>query len=400
MSDTEKKFHPVPGHRQRPLVMQLALASGAMAQSSLSQSEDFGNDFWLKGAGRQAQASMGQVVEGLKKYQLHPYERKPLSRSVMWSDGQARFVWYAAQLKKNQKKAKAGIVIIPSLINSADILDILPEERSFIRWLTGQGLDVFLLEWNDLREDPELETLDGLLGMKLPRMLTRLKADYTDSPLFGLGYCMGGLFLAASEVLCPTVFKGLVFVATPWDFTASARGNFAESIIGWAKEGLSRVVHLDFMPAEWLQMIFAGVDPSIVARKFTAFADMKQDSLDARLFVAVEDWVNGGGDLPAGIVQQTVRDWYLANKPVHGKWLIGDIKIDAKKIEKPSLSIIPAKDKIVPPESAMALAVKIPDADILTPDCGHISMMVSSRAQEEVWEPMICWILDVVKLIK
>ncbi|MEK7801949.1 MAG: hypothetical protein AAB276_05795, partial [Pseudomonadota bacterium] len=309
MSDTEKKFHPVPGHRQRPLVMQLALASGAMAQSSLSQSEDFGNDFWLKGAGRQAQASMGKVVEGLKKYQLHPYERKPLSRSVMWSDGQARFVWYAAQLKKNQKKAKAGIVIIPSLINSVDILDILPEERSFIRWLTGQGLDVFLLEWNDLREDPELETLDGLLGMKLPRMLKRLKTEYTDAPLFGLGYCMGGLFLAASEVLCPTVFKGLVFVATPWDFTASARGNFAESIIGWAKEGLSRVVHLDFMPAEWLQMIFAGVDPSIVARKFTAFADMKPDSLDARLFVAVEDWVKGGGDLPAGIVQQTVRDW-------------------------------------------------------------------------------------------
>jgi hypothetical protein len=38
--------------------------------------------------------------------------------------------------------------------------------------------------------------------------------------------------------------------------------------------------------------------------------------------------------------------------------------------------------------------MQIPDADILVPECGHISMMVGSRAAEEVWEPMKDWILE------
>ncbi len=140
-------------------------------------------------------------------------------------------------------------------------------------------------------------------------------------------------------------------------------------------------------------MNFEVVEPAQVSRKFSAFADMKQGSIEEKLFVAVEDWVNGGGDLPSGIIQQAVKDWYLDNKVVNGQWKIGSKKIDARKIKKPSLVIVPAKDKIVPPASAKPLSEQLQDAYILTPDCGHISMMVGSRAEKEVWEPMKDWIL-------
>jgi polyhydroxyalkanoate synthase len=139
-------------------------------------------------------------------------------------------------------------------------------------------------------------------------------------------------------------------------------------------------------------MIFAGVEPAQVARKFSALADMKEGSLDEMIFVAVEDWVNGGDNLPAGIVQQAVKNWYQDNKVVSGEWVIKRKNIDARKIKKPSLVIIPEKDKIVPPASARPLSRQIKNADILIPECGHISMMVGTRAEKEVWKPIRDWI--------
>lgn len=393
MATSEKFSTILPAQRQRPLMMQLALSAGALAQPSLLQGRNFTDEFWQRPDGYRARASMEKVVEGLRRYQLHPYERKPQRDSVIWAEGEMRILWYAAKSKNRKSKAKASLFIIPSMINGSEILDILPEDRSLIRWLTLQGFDVFLAEWGNLCEDPELSTLDSVLGQKLARALEWLKAEI-DTPLFGIGYCMGGLFLAASETLNQRIFDGLIFIATPWDFKKGAKGNFAEAISGWAPEGLKRVMHLDYLPNEWLQMIFAGVEPSMVARKFSAFAEMDMDTIEAKLFVAVEDWVNGGGNLPSGIVQNTVRNWYLDNKVVSGRWLVMGKKINARKINKPSLVIVPAKDKIVPPASAKPLAMQIPDADILVPECGHISMMVGSRAAEEVWEPMKDWILE------
>lgn len=385
----------IPGFRERPFMMQLALAAGAVAQPNLASGpRHFGDDFWDRENGQTAVASMEKVVEGIRQYQLHPYVRGPISSSVVWSDGEARLVWHAARTKTRIVKPKANILVIPSMINGPEILDILPEDRSLLRWLARQGFNVFLLEWGNLRADPELANFDSAIGQKLQKLLTWMDAEFSDLPTFGLGYCMGGLLLAATEILNSDFFAGLVFIATPWDFKAGAEGAVAQAIGSWAEEGLTRVAHLDYMPNEWLQMIFAGVDPAQVARKFSAFADMKQNSLEAKLFVAVEDWVNSGPDLPAGIVRQAVCDWYLDNKVVQGQWMVMNKKINAKKIKKPSLVIVPARDKIVPPLSALSLAHKIPNADMLEADCGHISMMVGARAEKEVWKPMKGWIFE------
>jgi len=388
----ENKFSTIQtGQRQRPLMMQLALASGAFAQPSLLKGKNFTDEFWQREDGQNARASMEKVVEGIRRYQLHPYMRKPQRESIIWSDGEARIIWVASTIKQ-KKKIRPSIFIIPSMINGPEILDIFPEKRSLVRWLASQGFDVFMFEWGHMQDDPELSTIDYAVGNKLSRGIKWLKSEI-DTPLFGMGYCMGGLFLAASEILNPDAFDGLIFIATPWDFKAGAKGNFAEAITAWAPDGLRRVEHLNYLPNEWLQMIFAGVEPAQVARKFSALADMKEGSLDEMIFVAVEDWVNGGDNLPAGIVQQAVKNWYLDNKVVNGEWVIKRKKIDARKINKPSLVIVPAKDKIVPPASAKPLARQIKDADILIPECGHISMMVGTGAEKEVWKPIRDWIL-------
>ena len=382
----------IPGFRQRPLMMQLGLASAALLQPNISKVKEKGKEFWGGADGLAAKSTMEKVIEGIGKYQSHPYQRPLLHKSVIWSDGQARLIWHAAKMKGRRKTAKAQIFMIPSMINGAEILDILPKERSFISWLTKQGYDVFMLEWEHMCEDQELQTLDLTIGTKITKAIEWLRHEKPFIPMYGLGYCMGGLLLAATEILNPDFFDGLVFVATPWDFSGGGKNNISTHIRNWANEGgLLKVIHQDYMPNEWLQLIFAGTDPSMITRKFSSFADLDITSDKAKLFVAVEDWVNGGADLPAGIVRQAVNDWYIHNKPASGKWRINRKIISAKKIKKPALVVIPSNDTIVHPNSAKALAKQLPNATTMTVDFGHISMMMGAKAEEGFWTPLKLW---------
>lgn len=373
--------------RQKPLMMHLALAASALADPQFKKNEKLDDAFWQKPEGKIVKASMEKVVAGIRSYQLHNFKRRESSKKTVWQDGEVRLIHYAPK-----KKPKARILVIPSMINGSEILDLLPG-RSLLEWLSKEGTEIFLLDWGDLTKDKELKSLDFALGKKMKKLLKWL-APQSDLPLTGLGYCMGGLLLAATDQLYPKAFSNLCFIATPWDFKKDTKGNFSESLTNWAKTGLPQTMHLDYMPAQALQMIFAGVDASLIARKFSAFADMDQKSKEAELFVAVEDWVNGGSDLPTAIVQHTVQGWYMENKPVKGEWVIDDKTIDAKNIAKPSFVVVPGRDKIVPPDSARPLGKKIKGAEVIEPDCGHISMMIGSKAEKDVWIPLCNWIIS------
>ncbi len=373
--------------RHKPLVMHLSLAASALADPQFQKNENLDETFWQKPEGRQVKASMEKVVAGIRNYQLHNFKRPKTKKPVVWQDGELRLFHYAPK-----KKAKARILVIPSMINGSEILDLLPE-RSLMNWLARQGIESFLIDWGDLTKDKELNSVDLAIGKKMKKLLKWLKLQ-SDLPLAGLGYCMGGLLLAATDRLYPKALDHLIFIATPWDFKKDAKGNFSESVASWAKAGLPQTIHLDYMPTQWLQMIFAGVDPSLIARKFSAFADMDQKSKEAELFVAVEDWVNGGSDLPTSIVHHTVKGWYVDNKPMKGEWEVAGNLIRPEEISKPSFIVVPGKDKIVPPASARPLGKKIKTAKVIEPDCGHISMMIGRNAEKEVWLPLRNWLFS------
>jgi polyhydroxyalkanoate synthase len=54
--------------------------------------------------------------------------------------------------------------------------------------------------------------------------------------------------------------------------------------------------------------------------------------------------------------------------------------------------VIPAHDRIVPPESAEALGQRLPDATIMRPNVGHIGMMVSRGVETALWPQIAAWL--------
>jgi polyhydroxyalkanoate synthase len=119
---------------------------------------------------------------------------------------------------------------------------------------------------------------------------------------------------------------------------------------------------------------------------------MDQDSDQARLFVAVEDWLNDGVDLPAALARECVVEWYGHNKPMRGEWLVEGEAVDPTRTPNPVLVVTSATDRLVPEESSHALARMIPQAQLLQSTCGHIGMMSGRRAQGEVWQPIADWL--------
>ena len=109
-------------------------------------------------------------------------------------------------------------------------------------------------------------------------------------------------------------------------------------------------------------------------------------------FVALEDWLNDGVPLTARVAQECLGDWYGNNTPAGGSWQIDGQPVSPSALSIPSIAVIPAHDRIVPPESAMSLARSLPDCHTISPQAGHIGMMAGRNAEATVWRPLETWL--------
>jgi poly(3-hydroxyalkanoate) synthetase len=141
--------------------------------------------------------------------------------------------------------------------------------------------------------------------------------------------------------------------------------------------------------------MFALLDPGAVADKYRAFARLPPDSDRARLFVALEDWLNDGVPLAAPVARECLAGWYGANTPAAGQWRIAGLAVNPAAIALPAFVAVPGRDRIVPPASARPLAALIPGAALHEPAAGHIGMAAGSGAERALWQPLRNWIAAV-----
>lgn len=318
-----------------------------------------------------------RMIAGIQKYQSFSYRRDLSFPAPLWSDGGSRLYHYPAA-----GTARAVLLVVPSMINGAEILDLHPN-RSFVRWMAGRGVDVYLLDWGAPRDDPGLQQMDGVMARL--NDAASFVAARAGGAVDALGYCMGGTLLYGAAAARPDLFRKIITLSAPWDFHAGDPTMRAQVMTG-AASALQLLEAKNFLPVDWIQTVFAHVNPRLALDKFSSFLDMQGD--DADLFVAVEDWLNGGQDLSAGVARTCILDWYGHNAPVKGAW------VDLTALRgHPLLLVAAARDILVPPDSAVAAAQYFEAPTILRPDCGHISLMAGRRAMENVWVPACDWLV-------
>jgi polyhydroxyalkanoate synthase len=339
---------------------------------------------------REIRRRMARLADGVLAYQRHDVHRTLADPPAVWREGNTRLLDYGSTNRGARKRGTRDVIVVPSLINRWEVLD-LTKEKSLLRAMAAQGLRPYLVDWGT--PDDEERRFDTTADVaRLERALGFVAKRARRAPAV-LGYCMGGTLTVALAARKPRRVAGLALMAAPWDFHADRTGHaFLLSTGPLLAQLADRVGEL---PVDILQTLFWSLDPWLSVKKFGRFLGMDQQGEHAKEFVLLEDWLNGGAPLAGPTARECLVDWYGDNTPGRNKWVVGGRRIVPSKIKVPSLVMIPSGDRIVPPLSAAALADPkkgLKKARRIDVPLGHIGMVVSGRARELCWTPLIDWI--------
>lgn len=325
------------------------------------------------------------LLAGIAAYRRHPWQRDLPDPPEIWAEGSTRLLDYGPP-------EGAPMLVVPSLVNRAYVLDLLPG-HSMLRYLAGRGIRPLLLDWGFPGEVERAFSLSDYIAGRLDRALQAASAHTGGHPVTLAGYCMGGLMAVAAALARPDLVNRLVLLATPWDFWAADAAR-ARELGAMVKLLEPAFAFGGALPVDALQTLFSLLDPGSVAAKYRDFGRQDQDSDRARMFVALEDWLNDGIPLAAPVARETLGAWYGANAPAAGTWRVLGLPVDPSRLRLPCFVAAPGRDRIVPPETAAALAAAIPGAELHVPQAGHIGMVAGSTARRVLWEHLADWLLE------
>ncbi len=393
---------PPPRRGPRPLLLHLTLAmlrssvsvaasatsnsasrnwnAGEEAQALLERLARSGPDGFPEAVLREALAADRELIRGIAAYRRHPWHRDLPEPPFFWSEGSSRLLDYGG--------SGPTVLFVPSLVNRAHVLDLAPGV-SMMRHLAGAGLRPLLLDWGWPGEAERAFTLTDYIAGRLERALAAAAAD---GPVVLAGYCMGGNLALGAALRRPELVRALALLATPWDFHAAGVEQaqvlarllpLAEPLLAFSRT----------LPVDALQLLFAMLDPWGIARKYRGFARLDPEGPRARLFVALEDWLNDGVPLAAPVARECLSGWYGENTPARGAWRVAGLPVEPQGLRMPAFVAVPSRDRIVPPESAAPLAHLIPGATLHRPAAGHIGMAAGSNAATALWQPLANWVV-------
>ncbi len=374
----------------RPLLLHLSLAwmksSGSIAASpnwssgwpSWSETTQQAPDPHALAALFEAVASQDSaLISGIAAYRASPYSRDSLDPPATWEESETRLLDYGG--------TGAKILFVPSLINRAYILDLMPD-ASMLRWLAANGTHPYLLDWGWPGEAERHFTLTDYIAGRLERAIAAI-----DGPIILAGYCMGGLLALAAACRLPEKIAALALLATPWDFHAEDQAQaqtLARSLV--MLEPMLQASGT--LPIDALQTLFTMIDPFGVGEKYRSFAALDHTTTRARRFVAMEDWLADGVPLAAPVARETLGGWYGENTPAKLNWRVAGLPVLPASLNIPCFAAAPQRDKLVPPAAARPLAESLQNCTYIEPAAGHIGMIAGTNARDALWKPFADWL--------
>ncbi len=257
------------------------------------------------------------------------------------------------------------LVLVPSLINPPDILDLDDEGSLTAALAAGSGRRVLLMDWGPAKDRSELSVAGHVEQLLLPMIET------LGEPPALIGYCLGGTMAIAAANLVPV--ERLATIAAPWNFGAypdASRGALSEM---W-REARPAAKALGALPMEVLQAAFWSLDPQRTVAKFAEFAKLDPSSRKAAGFVELEEWANEGEPLPFPAARELIEDLFGGNLTAAGQWQVRGRAV-GDTLTVPALHLTAANDRIAP----AATAPTGPRSEIAA---GHVGMIIGSRRHE------------------
>ncbi len=275
---------------------------------------------------------------------------------------------------------KTPMLISYALVNRPYMTD-LQENRSTVRGLMEQGLDVYLIDWGYPDRSDRFLTMDDYINGYLDRCVDAVCAHAGSEQVNLLGICQGGAFSLCYTSLHQDKVKNLVTMVTPVDF------HTPDNMLGqWIKH-IDVDLLVDSMgniPGDLMNWTFLNLKPyRLIAQKYIDMVDILDNPKSVCNFMTMEKWIFDSPDQAGECYRQFVKDCYQQNKLLKGGIDLNGQEVDLKNITCPVLNVYALDDHLVPPAAskAMGKAVGSTDYQEVSFKGGHIGIYVSGSAQ-------------------
>jgi polyhydroxyalkanoate synthase len=276
------------------------------------------------------------------------------------------------------KVAKRPLLIIPPWINKYYILD-LREKNSFVKWVTDQGVTVFVISWVNpdgklAHKDFEDYLTDGMLAA-----LGAIERATGEKEVNAVGYCLGGTLLAAT----------LGYMAAMKD-RRIASATFMTSLVDFSRSGELEV----FIDEEQV----ASLERKMNERGYLEGSEMANTfnmlrSNDLIWSFVINNYLLGRDPFPFDLLHwncdstrmpATMHSFYLRNMymknllRVPGGITLAGVPIDLSKITVPTYFVSAIEDHIAPWKTTYAGPQLVSGkARFVLSGSGHIAGMIN-----------------------
>jgi polyhydroxyalkanoate synthase len=240
------------------------------------------------------------------------------------------------------------LLIFPPWINKFYILDLRPE-NSMIRWLTGQGLSVFVTSWVNPDSALAAKTFDDYLEEGIYAAVEAVARQTGAKSLNTVGYCIGGTLLSCA--LAHMAARGDERVASATFFAAQQDFTEAGDLLIFADEA-------------WLKELEARMDAGggVLAGQTMAdtFNALRANDLIWSFFVSnyllgretkpfdLLFWNADQTRMPKALHLFYLRRFYVDNALAEGKLDLGGERLDLGKVTVPIYVQSSKEDHIAP----------------------------------------------------
>ena len=299
------------------------------------------------------------------------------------------------------RPARIPVLIAYALVGRYQMLDLEPE-RSFVRKLLAAGLDVYLVDWGMPARSQRWLSIDDYVSGYLDRCVDAIREKAGVAQVNLLGVCQGGVFSICYAALHPRKVRNLILTVTPLDFHADRdqASPGAGYMNHWSRSLSPEDVDLLVDThgnghGSMGGLAFLMMNPLSNLAKYTSeLAAIAGDDEKLLNFLRMERWIADRPSHPGEVMRQWFKDLYQSNKLIRNELVLGERRVDLKRVTMPVLNVLASGDVIVPNACTRGVGGKLGTRDYseLEVPGGHIGTFVGGKAQKILAPSIVDWL--------
>ncbi|KAB1083932.1 class III poly(R)-hydroxyalkanoic acid synthase subunit PhaC [Neorhizobium galegae] len=302
-----------------------------------------------------------------------------------------------------ERTVETPVLIVYGLIGRYTIADLQPD-RSLVRSLLSEGIDLWLIDWGRPGRSERWLTMDDYVDDYIHEAVCRICRETGHDKVTLLGICEGGVFTTCYAALHPEKVKNLVLTITPIDFHADIADPVANHGLlniwtrSLAPKDIDQMVDvLGAIPGEFISSIFSLLTPMRSLTEYNVDLIKIVDDKDKLMqFLHMVKWLADRPDHPGEAGRQLLKELYQENRLVEGRFELSGRIVDLRAIDAPVLNIFSLGDHIIPSTCSKALGGKIGSIDYTEIPLlgGHVGLFVSGRSRGKLTKSIAEWLQE------